>query len=64
MKETPSKNFNHLLHPYLFVLKEGKEIQQNFLDYSLLLLQVEPRDVIPSPFQSKISNPIVTLLKK
>lgn len=37
------------LHPYLFVLQEGKKIQENFLDYSLLLLQTTNAEIIPSP---------------
>ncbi len=40
MKESQQKPFDHFLHPYIFVLKEGKEINSDFLDYSLLLLQV------------------------
>lgn len=49
MKESQPKPFDHFLHPYIFVLKEGKEIHQDFLDYSLLLLQVGQPDIIPSP---------------
>lgn len=49
MKDSTSRPLNHLLNPYLFVLKEGKEIQEDFLDYSLLLLQVGQPAVIPSP---------------
>jgi hypothetical protein len=49
MKESHSKHFGHFLHPYIFVLKEGKEINKNFLDYSLLLLQVGQVDILPSP---------------
>lgn len=37
------------LHPYLFVLKEGKSIKEDFLDYSLLMLQVTNHEVIASP---------------
>ena len=33
-------------HPYAFVLKEGKTIDRNSLDYSLLLLQVGKPEVI------------------
>jgi hypothetical protein len=65
MKTPPSKNFEHLLHPYIFVLKEGKQINHDFLDYSLLLLQVGQADVIPSPNQThKTSTPVIQLLRR
>jgi hypothetical protein len=65
MKESPSKPFDHFLHPYVFVLKEGTEIQQNFLDYSLLLLQVGQADVLPSPNHSNSLSPAaIQLLKR
>ena len=44
-----NKDLKVILHPYLFVLKEGKKIQKDFLDYSLLMLQVSSLEVIPSP---------------
>lgn len=57
MKEQrPPKNFDHLLHPYIFVLKEGNKIQQDYLDYSLLLLQVGQADVIYSPHRTHQKN--------
>jgi hypothetical protein len=66
MKESRTKPFDHFLHPYIFVLKEGKEINQNFLDYSLLLLQVGQADVLASPHQAKQPFPTTTIqfLKK
>jgi len=56
------KNFDNILHPYIFVLKEGKEIKENFLDYSLLLLQVGRIDVLPSPkkLSEKLANSSTT----
>lgn len=53
MKDFQSKPFDHLFHPYVFVLKEGSEFNQDFLDYSLLLLQVGQADVLPSPHNLK-----------
>jgi len=38
-----------ICHPYLFALKEGKEIYQDPMDYSLLLLQRNCTEVIKSP---------------
>jgi hypothetical protein len=65
MKESRSKPFNHFLHPYIFVLKEGKEIHKNFLDYSLLLLQVGQADILPSPNSFKpFPTTTIQLVKK
>lgn len=63
MKWQSPRNFDHVLHPFMFVLKEGKNIKSNYLDYSLLLLQVGLTDIIPSP-SSKTSNQTFQLLKK
>lgn len=61
MKESRSKPFDHFLHPYIFVLKEGKEIHKNFLDYSLLLLQVGQVDILPSPHHPKSFSNATTI---
>lgn len=59
-KKSSFTPFDYLLHPYTFALKEGGDFQDNFLDYSLLLLQVGHTDIIPSPRKnSKLSNPNV-----
>lgn len=34
---------------YLFILKEGKEIQQDPFDYRLVLLDLRNREIISSP---------------
>ena len=47
-----------MLHPYVFVLKEGTKIGDNYLDYSLLMLQITCPEVLPSPFKKRISNPL------
>ncbi len=64
MKGQAPKKFDHVIHPYVFVLKEGKGIQHDFLDYSLLLLQVGHADIIPSPRHLRVSSPIIQLLNK
>lgn len=46
-----------LLHPYVFVLKEGREISHDFLDYSLLMLQVTCPEKIKSPQSISILPP-------
>lgn len=38
-----------ICHPYLFALKEGKEITQDLMDYNLLLLQRICSEHIRSP---------------
>lgn len=43
---------NHLkalLHPYVFILKEGGKIKKNLLDYSLMMLYVHSSETIRSP---------------
>jgi hypothetical protein len=52
------KGIKTILHPYLFVLKEGKSIHHNLLDYSLSIFQVTAPEILRSPAPSyKTSNP-------
>ncbi len=44
-----NKDLKLILHPYLFALKEGSQIKRDFLDYSLMMLQVTSPEIIPSP---------------
>ena len=64
MKESRPQPFDHFLHPYIFILKEGKEIHKDFLDYSLLLLQVGQADILPSPNSVKSFSPTTIQLFK
>ncbi len=65
MKDSRPKPYEHFLHPYIFVLKEGREINHNFLDYSLLLLQVGQADIIHSPNSLKsLPSLTIQLVKK
>ena len=41
--------------PLVFVLKEGEEIKNNYLDYSLLLLHTNCLEALSSPLQSEKS---------
>lgn len=43
-----------LLHPYLFVLKEGGEIKKDFLDYSLMMLFIYSGETIKSPNEDEV----------
>lgn len=40
-------------HPFIFALREGVKIQDNLLDYSLLLLQQTCTEVLRSPASEK-----------
>lgn len=37
------------IQPYLFALKEGKKIQKDLLDYSLLMIHVQNHEIMKSP---------------
>lgn len=52
-----------IIHPYLFVLKEGGEIKNDFLDYSLVMLMINNSETIKSPFQryTKLSDIIPSM---
>lgn len=43
------KSIKNLIHPYIFVLKEGNDIEKNRLDYSLMMLKIGPSEHFPSP---------------
>ncbi len=46
---TMNDHLKKQFQPYLFALKEGKEIQKDFMDYSLMLIQVHNSEVMRSP---------------
>ena len=65
MKEYQKQNhqdLHNILHPYIFVLKEGSTIDQNLLDYSLLMLKVSNQEVIQSPGSGKVMQLLPTAL--
>lgn len=49
MSPDPRNALKTLLHPYIFVLKEGRKINKNFLDYSLMMLHIHSNETIKSP---------------
>lgn len=59
MKNLSSKASDHFLHPYVFLLKEGNQIKDNYLDYSLLMLQIGQLAILPSPHRAKNYRPII-----
>ena len=56
------QDLHDILHPYIFVLKEGSTIDQNLLDYSLLMLKVSNQEVIQSPGSGRIMQFLPTAL--
>jgi hypothetical protein len=49
MTSRPAAPLKAVLHPHIFVLKEGKEIKKDFLDYSLMMLFIHSGETIKSP---------------
>ena len=53
MSSSYSNDLKPMLHPYAFVLKEGKEIKEDLLDYSLVMIHINCREVIKKPLEGK-----------
>jgi len=64
MTSKPANPLKSILHPYIFVLKEGRQIKQDFLDYSLMMLFVHSTETIRSPSNEILTNKIATNKKK
>lgn len=64
MRQTHPKPYENFIHPYVFVLKEGNEIHKDFLDYSLLMLQVGQAELLPSPNKTNLINNNFQLFKR
>jgi hypothetical protein len=63
MAKKSNQDLKPLLYPYTFVLTEGKEIQNNSLDYSLCMVQVGLPEKISSPgTDKKQSNELSAVL--
>ena len=48
MASESTNSLNGILHPFLFVLEEGREIKENPLDYSLRLMHLHAKEHIRS----------------
>lgn len=46
MFRKPPEILKTIIHPYVFVLKEGKKIKNNPLDYSLMMFFLHPPETI------------------
>ncbi len=49
MSKRNDKQYTSLVRPYVFVLQEGLEIKQDYMDYSLLMLQTGCMETLRSP---------------
>ena len=49
MRSKTNIHLRTMLHPYIFVLKEGKGINDNFFDYSLMMMLINSKEMLPSP---------------
>jgi hypothetical protein len=58
MTQRMHKDLKQMLHPYMFVLKEGVEFPEDCFDLSLMMLHVNCLEVLESP---KVSPVIVEL---
>lgn len=56
MRSKQNSPLKSMLHPYVFFLREGGEINKDFLDYSLMMVYVHAREKISSP-----SKPVLTV---
>jgi len=49
MQLSKNKELKAAFRPYIFVLKEGKKIQKDLLDYSLMIFSLQSLETIKSP---------------
>ncbi len=58
MKDNSQQNndIHNILHPYIFVLKEGDDINSDLMDYSLLMLNVSPPEILQSPGSERVMH--------
>ena len=43
------KDLKSIIYPYLFVLSEGKTIDENPLDFRLMMFHTSSQELLPSP---------------
>lgn len=66
MRRAPLPNRHEtVIHPYVFALQEGKGIQADLLNYSLMLVQTGVGAILPGPTRQRVSStPVLQLLKR
>lgn len=47
------KDLKNIAYPYLFILSEGKTINENPMDYDLTMFLSYARETLPSPTQKR-----------
>jgi len=52
-----NKDLQALVHPYLFILQEGRYIKEDMLDYSLQMLHIRCFEVIKAPKKRPLPKP-------
>jgi hypothetical protein len=50
------KDLKYILHPYIFVLKENKDIRKDLFDYSLMMMKVGTTETLRSPYKTSKLN--------
>lgn len=55
MNSNLKENLKTMVHPYIFVLKEGNGIGkgEDLIDYSLLMLKISSTEILASPLKQK-----------
>lgn len=66
MTSKTRNQLNTLIHPYIFVLKEGQGFKKDYMDYSLMMVFVHPQflkskpgvksSVLPQVFQTNFAQ--------
>lgn len=56
MTSRPTTPLKSILNPYIFILKEGKKIKKDFLDYSLMILFIHSPETLRSPPDSPLQE--------
>lgn len=46
-----------IIYPYLFILSEGKTIEDNPLDFQLMMFHASSKELLPSPQRSRKKQP-------
>ncbi|CDZ80390.1 hypothetical protein BN1013_00901 [Candidatus Rubidus massiliensis] len=49
------KDLRFTLHPYIFILRAGSQINEDFFDYSLYMMQLGKPETLPSPIANEVS---------
>lgn len=59
MSKRSRRDLSLLLHPFMFVLKHGEQIEQDPMNFSLTILHVNSPEIVKSPTVHQIELPVV-----